>query len=340
MSKRATFLFATLLVLGSARLAEAQQASEASPEVGGADPTRDTKAQAIQFFERAKTFHDSGKFADACPLFEESLRLDFGLGTLLWLSDCQEQIGRTASAWAGFKEAAELAANRGEKDRAKIASERAAKLEPSLSYLKVELSAEHAAIGTKLKRNGVAISALTGLDSLAVDPGDQEILAEAPGYKPAKITVTVGKGPSVIPVVVPPLEKAPDVVAPERGSTIDGDAVRISGVIVGGAGLVGLGLGTGFGIHAIKTYDDALATCVNADPTQCTGEGVALQEDAQRSALISTITFAVGGTLLAGGALLYFLAPSGDPEPRGVTFGLQQVSIGPSEAFLSLGGVF
>lgn len=338
MSSRLGLVLVLALGFGQARTAFAQAAS---PEVTGADPTRDTKAQAIQFFDRAKALHDVQKFEEACPLFEESLRLDFGLGTLLWLSDCQEQIGRTASAWAGFTEAAELAANRGERDRAKIATERAAKLEPSLSYLKIELSAEHSALGTKLERNGVPISALTGLDALAVDPGDQEIVAKAPGYEPAKVTVHVGKGPAVIPVVIPPLKKAAEVVTPDRGAGIDGDAMRIAGVVVGASGLVGLGLGTGFGIDAIKTYDDALATCANGVPTQCTNEGVALQEDAQRSALVSTITFAVGGTLLAGGALLYFLAPSSseDEEPAKVSFGLQGLSVGPSGAFLTMGGV-
>jgi serine/threonine-protein kinase len=319
-----------LLVLRPSAL-EAQGA-----EVSGAEPTRDTKANAIQFFERAQALAEAGKFSEACPLFEESLRLDFGLGTLLYLSDCQEQIGKTASAWAGFKEAADLAANRGEKDRALIASNRAAKLEPTLSYVKLELAPEHANVGTILKRNGQPIKGFTEIGTLAVDPGQQEFLAEAPGYKPLTVRVEIPKGPATITVSIPALEKAPVALSSDASSGIDGNAMKIGGVVVAGTGLVGLAVGTGFGIDAIKTYDDALATCENEVPTACTQSGVVLQQDASRSALVSTVSFVVGGALLGGGALLYFLAPDDQGKVVGVT-GLQ---LGADGAFLEVGGAF
>lgn len=304
--------------------------------MSGAEPTRDTKANAIQFFERAQALAEAGKFSEACPLFEESLRLDFGLGTLLYLSDCQEQIGKTASAWAGFKEAADLAANRGEKDRALIASNRAAKLEPTLSYVKLELAPEHANVGTILKRNGQPIKGFTEIGTLAVDPGQQEFLAEAPGYKPLTVRVEIPKGPATITVSIPALEKAPVALSSDASSGIDGNAMKIGGVVVAGTGLVGLAVGTGFGIDAIKTYDDALATCENEVPTACTQSGVVLQQDASRSALVSTVSFVVGGALLGGGALLYFLAPDDQGKVVGVT-GLQ---LGADGAFLEVGGAF
>ena len=52
---------------------------------------------------------------------------DFDLGTLLNLATCHEKLGRTASAWGEFKEAATLAEKRGEKDRATFANEHLAK---------------------------------------------------------------------------------------------------------------------------------------------------------------------------------------------------------------------
>jgi tetratricopeptide (TPR) repeat protein len=319
-----------VLVLAPTAL-HAQQAAE----VSGAEPTRDTQANAIQFYERAQALAEAGKYAEACPLYEESLRLDFGLGTLLYLSDCQEQIGKTASAWAGFKEAADLAANRGEKDRSVAASKRAAKLEPMLSYVKLELAPEHANIGTILKRNGQPIKGFTEIGTLAVDPGPQEFVAEAPGYKPLTVKIEVPKGPATVSVEIPALEKAPVVVAPDTASGIDGDAMKIGGIVASGAGLVGLAIGTGFGIDAIKTYDAALATCVNEVPTACTQSGVVLQQDASRSALVSTVTFVVGGALLGGGALLYFLAPDED-----TSVGVTSLRVGADGAFLAVGGAF
>jgi hypothetical protein len=74
-------------------------------------------------FEQGKALVERGNFPDACPKFAESLRLDPGLGTMLWLADCLENNGQTASAWAQFKEAAAAAALSRD-PREKIARER------------------------------------------------------------------------------------------------------------------------------------------------------------------------------------------------------------------------
>jgi hypothetical protein len=64
------------------------------------------------------------------------------------------------------------------------------------------------------------------------------------------------------------------------------------------------------------TYNDAIATCEDGDPSRCTNTGVRLQEDASRSALISTIGITAGAISLTAGALLFFLAPADAPAPK------------------------
>src|SRR5687768_18046990 len=97
----------------------------------------DNKAAAEALFDHAKRLHAAGRYAEACPKFAESQKLDAGVGTLLYLADCYEKIGQTASAWAGFREAAAAAKNAGQEEREKIARDRAAGLEPQLSRLTI-----------------------------------------------------------------------------------------------------------------------------------------------------------------------------------------------------------
>ena len=62
-----------------------------------------------------------GKYAEACPKLEESMRLDSGIGTQFNLADCNEHIGKLATAWAGFLDVAAAAKAASQPDREKVA---------------------------------------------------------------------------------------------------------------------------------------------------------------------------------------------------------------------------
>src|SRR4030095_15910449 len=100
-----------------------------------ADASASDKASAEALFDEALRAMKEGKYAEACPKLENSQRIDPGVGTLLYLGECYEKIGRTASAWATFREAASQAEAGGQTKRAKAARERIAKLDSKLSYL-------------------------------------------------------------------------------------------------------------------------------------------------------------------------------------------------------------
>ena len=55
-----------------------------------------------------------GKFAEACPKFEQSLAIDSGLGTKFNLADCWEHLGRLASAKSMFDDVANHAHESGQ----------------------------------------------------------------------------------------------------------------------------------------------------------------------------------------------------------------------------------
>src|SRR5262249_27026398 len=111
------------------------------------------------------------------------------------------------------------------------------------------------------------------------------------------------------PVAAPP---AP-TVGPPPGERPDntGRTQRIVGIVVAGAGVVGVAVGATFGVQAISKNDEADTFCRKDKPTLCTQRGVDLAGQADTAATLSTIGFGAGAGLVAVGALLYFLAPSG-----------------------------
>jgi hypothetical protein len=93
----------------------------------------------------------------------------------------------------------------------------------------------------------------------------------------------------------------------------DGSAQRAIGVALGGAGVIGLVVGSVFGLVSKSTYDTALTTQCGpprfANATACTGAGVKDVSRANDQATGSTVGLVAGAALLGGGALLYFTAP-------------------------------
>src|SRR5579883_2794024 len=95
-------------------------------------------AAAESLFDQGRQLMDQGRYSEACPKFEESQRLDPGLGTQFHLADCWEHLGRTATAWALFREVESQARAQGEGSREKIAHDRAATLQPMLPRLVID----------------------------------------------------------------------------------------------------------------------------------------------------------------------------------------------------------
>src|SRR6185312_13224264 len=101
----------------------------------------DEAAARALFFE-ARRLVAAGNYAAACPKFEDSYRLDPGIGTSFNLADCYEHSGRTASAWARFLDVAAATKAAGQLDRERVARARAAALEPKLARMTLKVEAK------------------------------------------------------------------------------------------------------------------------------------------------------------------------------------------------------
>ncbi len=134
-------------------------ASVATPAFGDADGEQ--KAAAETLFEEGRTLVEKGVYEEACPKFAESERLEPGIGTMLWLADCLENDGQTASAWAAFKEAASTADVRRD-PRAQVARARAGRSARSSRTLRLPYRRPLEIEGLEVLRDGVLVGRAHG----------------------------------------------------------------------------------------------------------------------------------------------------------------------------------
>src|SRR5262249_5643835 len=125
------------------------------------------KAAAEALFEEGRRLVGQGAYGEACPKFADSQRLDPSPGTLLNLANCWEKLGRTASAWATYREA-ESAANAARRaDYLAAAQRHAEALAPKLARLTVVVT--KSVDGLKVKRDGVGVESAEWGVALPVD---------------------------------------------------------------------------------------------------------------------------------------------------------------------------
>jgi hypothetical protein len=280
------------------------------------------KAAAEALFSEGRSLASTGKCDEAIPKFQASQKLDPGVGTLLNLADCYEQVGKTASAWAEYREVIALARAAGSKEREELATQKAKALEPKLSRLAIKVSGD--ASGLSITRDGEALESAELGVAIPVDPGTHVIEASAPGKQKFSQSVEVGKDGDSKVVEIPALadggEAGPGPGPGEPAKSGGGSAQGTMGLVMGGVGIVGVAVGAVFGLSASSKWKDAKAECSDY-PYGCGSEGVALQDDAKSAATISTIGFIAGGVLLAGGAALWLTAGSGDEQAVAVGVG-------------------
>ena len=159
--------------------------------------------------------------------------------------------------------------------------------------------------------------------ALPIDPGSHHFTFGAAGKTNEERSFVIREGEkdrhervvllssAAAPVATPvPTPAPPDASASAPGAPArDGKGQRIAGIAVGGAGLVGLVVGSVLGFGAHSKYQTALNDECGGQPDMCNAPGVADGKSANSEAAASTVVFVVSAAFVGGGALLYFTAP-------------------------------
>lgn len=327
-------------------------------------PSRYTKDEALSLFNEARALMVEGRFAEACPKLEKAEAIDPGMGTLFNLSHCYEQIGRIASAWAGFRDVAAAARAAGQLDREQVARDRASALEPRLSKIRISVPDEAIAPGLSVQRDGVAVSRLLWGTDVPVDPGKHLVTATAPGRETWSSSVEVTGPGKVVILRVPPLavlggstpspprttEPPPP---PDGRSAVPGVLLGVLAAsgIGGGAALFALAGGKGSDAEALRaeigTNGGKDNTCLAKPPPAKCADLDSVTRDEATFKGIAVGSFAAGG-LAAAGLLLYVLWPSsstvaskdGPPEARATRPVRLSLSAGPDGGRVFVVGSF
>lgn len=312
----------------------------------------DNTAAAQALFDRGKELMAANQFDEACPKFEEAVRLvPEALGAKMFLAECYQAAGKLASAWVQFSFVESAAGRANQTDRATDAGDKARALKPRLGTLTLKVPADVKALkGLTVARNGVAIGAAQFGEPIPVDKGPHVVEVSAPGKKPWRGEITTSDGkPSELEV--PALEDAPVDTGAGGTTTLPGGGpapvepdskptwLIPTGFVVGGVGVAALGVGGVLGGLALGKASDATDACPNGF---CSADGNAAAADAGTFGNAATGLFVGGGVLAGAGILMLILAPwdaeegseKAEPGKTAWTF------YSPSELGLGVAGAF
>ena len=275
-------------------------------------------AAAEVLFRVGRSLIAAGDYAAACPKFAESLRLDRAPGTLLNLADCEEHLGRLATAWAHFRDLSNEVPSGDE--RQAIAAARSSSLERRLPYLTIRwwdgLSA-----GMRVTRDGLVMGRASFDVALPVDPGTHTVVVSDGDRELYRAELDVEEGQSRV--------VAPDS-AEIRRETSSARVTRIAGWTTGAVGVTSLATGAGFGIAALVNKGDA--ACLSGVCANRAAENS--YDTAQIQARVADVALGIGIAAVAVAGYLLLLAPHRTAEsPSAPMSALTSLALGQGVTF-------
>jgi hypothetical protein len=272
----------------------------------------------------------AGKLATACPMLEKSYEKEARLPTLFALAQCENKQNKSSTALDHYKAYVERVAlaspadQQAETERKKTAMAQIEALEKTLPELTFVMP-PNAPDGTIVKLDGRVAPFLS---NVRVQPGEHVILLEVPDLGKVETKVAVASGekknvqltlpgkatepaavaaaPAAPPPEAPKAEEAPPPVK-EEPKPPPRPVSHTGAWIAAGVGVVGMGVGTAFGLMAISKSKTVEAHCLDV---LCDAEGKKAGDQGKAFGWISTGGFALGA-IAAGVSLYLFFSDSG-----------------------------
>lgn len=254
------------------------------------------ETSAEQFFREGRAAVAAKDYANACPKFAESQRLEPAPGTLLNLADCEEHLGQIVKAREHYSLAASGFARTDA--RREFSYKRAAMLELKLARLTLKL-ASSAPSGTQVQLgNAILDSSSLGVP-VPTDPGEAHVVVTAPGRVDRSYSIKLADGESA--------DLAIDAGEPEKANTIvrtveakqKTNVRRIAGLSILAVGVAGVTVGAITGILAIDKANIVKAHC--DAQVVCDETGYAAAGDGKVFSPLSTVAIIAGASLMAVG---------------------------------------
>ncbi len=267
----------------------------------------------------------AGQWTEAKRLFLQTIALRSSPKALFSLAQSEEQLGETASAQASYEEARAAAVTAREAEVVRAVDQAQAALEPRVPHVHLVI---RGATGATARLDGRPLASSL---VVAADPGRHRLVVEAQDCEPFATTIDLRERQQFELVVdLHPLRRpsplggarpatATLAVSPPSPSTAKArDSVAATlGLVTAGVGIVGLGLGTYFGVEARTKNDESYGDGCRGNV--CPSSAAATRNSALSWAGASTAAFIAGGVLAAGGIVVWLAAPSGttDAAPGG-----------------------
>ena len=303
-------------------------------------------------YHEARELHRQGKLKEALDRALDAYRIASTPVTALEAGQLLVEAGELVEARDIARAVALFPPSPRESEKGRDARQEAATLAGTLDARIPKVAIAGRPAGVEVLLDGKAFAGNDPTAWQGLDPGAHAIVVRAGERACTTINVTLAEGeartidlhdvaascrvatpgPSDIapaPAPMTPIPVSPPRSEPPRPAESDGHASgwRWAGVAIGGAGVIAIGVGGGVALAAKSSYESVAAEC----PARgCTTAAYGVRENARSQADAATVTMIAGAAALAGGVLLFVLAPHGH---AGAQIGLGPGSVRVSVAF-------